>query len=179
MTWLGNSGFSESFQLQTPSVWNLTPTSALGWGRDAGILKSKESYKETRHCAGGEVSWPSLPAWVHAAYIPLSLMLCPQVPCHSARWENTAAYGSAYMRLPLANLSSSPMLSCLLLDIKAKQETEPQGKFRALNARTHLGVPWHSALQTGPKAAGQRPPTLLLCSPPPWLSFLSTPRLYI
>lgn len=124
----------------------LDPHLCSGLGEGGWYIESKGSYKETRPCASGEVSWPSLPAWVHAAYIPLSLMHCPQVPCHSAPWENTAADGSArgLYKTTSAYLSSSPMLPCLLLYVKAKQETAPQGKFRALNARTHLG--FHATL---------------------------------
>lgn len=40
-------------------------------------------------------------------------------------------------------------------------------------SHTDVGAPRPPALQTGPRAAGCSPLSLLLCYPPPWHSFLS------
>ena len=87
-----------------------------------------------------------------------------------------------YMGPPQAHLPWWPMLSSLLSYATSEQETPgclPQLRApREQNAQTNLAVLWHSASKMRSKAASRyRPPSLLLCYPPPHLPFLSPDKM--
>lgn len=115
--------------------------------------------------------------------ISLPLVHCLQVPYHSASWKNTAAPAPHGSARGLCETTSGPprqmshtVVSPLLYQSKAEDvigdyyHSELQGKVRAQEAHTNQGAPWHPPLQTWPKAAGCRPPSL------PSLALLLVPR---